>query len=278
MITKISNQRFQVQAVWGQQGFTITSLKDLLYEKEWLYTERFFSGVRRNDQTFDQQYEGGMEFLFPSDEAEIFDGRIYQDHGVLWRMTYQVSVAGKGLSAEGFHKDTRIRCVYHLELEEEAVLLKVIIHNMSAREMPCLARLHPAFLFEENTQLLLHEEQVLFEPGNAFCSFCPESKEGKQVDIENPATWKNFDLFVHVKQGEGEFEIHQKDRMLKVIYEKDKLPFLTICSFVKGSQRIGILEPANVPGINLKNAARRGKIPILLPGNRLEYEFKIILS
>lgn len=276
MIAQIRNGRFQVQAVWGQQGFTITSLQDLLFQKEWLYTENSFSQVRRNDKTFDSQYEGGMEFLFPSDEAEVFEEKAYQDHGVLWRTPYQVNTEGSKLLAEGFHEDTKVKSVYDVELKEEAVLLKVTIYNLSANELPYLARLHPAFLLEKDTRLLVHGERVFFEPDGAYCSFSPE--EAKQMNMEKPASWQNNDLFVHIKQNCGEFEIHQNDRKIKVIYEKNKLPFLTICSFLKGGKRIGILEPANMPGINLKSAARTGKIPILLPGDSVEYQFKIILT
>ena len=98
------------------------------------------------------------------------------------------------------------------------------------------------------------------------------------MDIEKPKTWKNYDLFAHIKQNCGEFEIHQKDRKVKIIYEEEKLPFLTVCSFLKGGKRIGIFEPANVPGISLKSAAREGKIPVLPPGSGLEYQFKILLT
>ncbi len=278
MIAQINNERIQVQAVWGRQGFTITSLKDLLFQKEWLYTESPFSGERRDTQTFDDQYEGGMEFLFPSDEAEVFEGKDYQDHGILWRMAYQVNAEGNKLLAQGFHRDAKLRCAYHLELEEAAVLLKIVIYNESVEKLPYLARLHPAFVLEEDSRLLLHGVQVLFEPDGAYCSFCPEGEAGRQVDIEKPKTWKNYDLFAHIKQNCGEFEIHQKDRKVKIIYEEEKLPFLTVCSFLKVGKRIGIFEPANVPGISLKSAAREGKIPVLLPGSGLEYQFKILLT
>ncbi len=275
MITQIGNEKIRVQAVWGRQGFTITSLTDLRYQREWLYAESPFSGIRRDDQTFDCQYEGGMEFLFPSDEAEVFEKKEYQDHGMLWRMPYQVSVERNRLLAEGFHRAAKLRCVYDMELEEAAVLLKVVIYNESAGKLPYLARLHPAFLLKEDSRLFLHGGQVLFEPDGAYCSFSPE-EVGRQVDLENPKTWKNYDLFAHIKQNCGEFEIHQEDRKLKIIYEKEKLPFLTVCSFFKGGKRIGILEPANVPGISLKSAAGAGRIPVLLPGSSLEYQFKIL--
>lgn len=277
MIAQISNEKVQVQAVWGKQGFTITSLQDLRYQKEWLYTESPFSGIRREDKTFDCQYEGGMEFLFPADEKERFEGKVYQDHGLLWRMPYQVNVEGNRLLAWGFHKGARIRCKYYLELKEAAVFLKVSIYNESADELPYLARLHPAFDLKKDARLSVHKEQVFFEPDGAYLSFYPKGEE-KQVDLERPDTWKNHELFAHIKQKCGEFEICQNDRKLKILYDKNKLPFLTVYSFLKGDRRVGILEPANVPGICLRSAARAGKIPVLLPGNNLEYQFKIIFT
>ena len=276
MRESIQNQRFQVQAAAGDSGFTVTSVRDLQNRREWIYTDSSFTGERNGDRSYDEQYGGGMEFLFPSDEKEIYKGKCYADHGVLWRMPYQVKREADTLRAEGFHAGAGIRAVWNIMLTDSFILQKLYICNESAETFPFLIRLHPSFLLERDTVLNLHEKQILYEPDGANCSFKPDSRVADQIDISDPGTWKAHDLFFHIRQKKGEFTITQKDRSLRVEYESETFPFLTVCSFMKEGKRIGILEPANVPGISLGSAQRFGSLPLFKPGEIREYTFRLI--
>lgn len=272
----IQNQRFQVQVSGGEAGLAVTSVGDLQYRKEWIYTDSSFDGQRGNDRSYDEQYGGGMEFLFPSDEKEFYEGISYEDHGILWRMPYQVTKEADMLRAEGFHTGMGIRVVWSIMLTDRFIMQKLFICNESAKTFPYMVRLHPSFLLDQDTKLKLHEEHMIYEPDGAYCSFHPAGREAEQINISSPATWKEHDLFVHIRQKKGEFSITQKNRCLRVEYENEKLPFLTVCSFMKEGKRIGILEPANVPGISLRSAERFGSLPFLKPGETREYIFRLI--
>lgn len=278
MVVEIRNQRWQVRAAYGDRGFIITSLYDLYYQKEWLYTEKDFSCERSLDKGFDEQYQGGMEFLFPSDEEEIFEDRVYKDHGELWRLPYQIRKNNDTICACSISKKEELCVCYEIKLTDSAVRVRLEVQNKGLEELSYLARLHPAFLMDKETRLELHMTEAVFEPGGAYCSFSPDEIDRQEMDVERPATWKQHDWFVHLKQHIGEFTIRQGERSLRVQYCHERLPFLTLCSFFLKGKRIGILEPANVLGVSLNSAGKRTEIPVLKHGEKAEFIFTIIPS
>ncbi len=276
MVVGISNHRYCVKAIYGNIGFTIVSLQDLLYGKEWLYTEEMFLDNKNAAESFDSQYRGGMEFIFPSDETEVYQGTFQKDHGLLWRIPYHVRLEQDKLTAEGYAKENKVRVFYNLELQEESILLQIRICNEGEKEIPFLARLHPAFLITDSSEFKLYAESVFYEVDGVYCSFLPDSKVRMRIDVERPETWEKHDLFVHLKQQRGEFVIHNGERGLRVKYNNFDLPYLTLCSFLKAGKRIGIFEPANIAGVNLKRAAKRDIIPVLHAKECVEYSFRMI--
>lgn len=275
-MVEISNRKYCIKAVCAKTGFAITSLKDLSYDKEWIYAEKEILNDKNPKESFDSQYFGGMEFIFPSDEPEIYCGKVQKDHGMLWRFPYSVRMEQHRLIAGGYSKQDRVGAVYSVELQKDSILLQINIYNKGNEEIPFLARLHPAFLLTDKSELELYPESVVYEEDGAYCSFERKSNEGMQIELERPETWGKNDLFVHLKQQRGKFAVRQENRCLKMVYDNQKLPYLTLCSFLRDGKRIGILEPANVAGVNLNRASGRDTIPILHSGECVEYSFRII--
>lgn len=277
MIAKINNDCVEVTAAIGKYGFIISSVRDLKHKKEWIYAENE-QGERDITKTFDEQYKGGMEFLFPGDEEEVFQGQLYKDHGQLWRMPYTCQMKKDELKAEGFDRDFGIRTEVLVKLNDNRIELAMTVKNIADRTIPYLLRLHPAFEFNENTKLTLHSKDIIFEKDGAYCSFSQDSEEYKDIDIENPVTFKDYEVFLHISQERGRFTVEEKGRNLTVEYDNEKLPYLTYCSFKMGDVRLGILEPANVPGVSLTSASARQTVPKLKPGEEINYKFNITLE
>lgn len=276
MIAKISNEWVEVSAVAGKYGFIITSVKDLKNQKEWIYAEE--QSERSIEKTFDEQYQGGVEFLFPGDEEEIFEEKLYKDHGELWRMPYTVWIGTDELVAEGRNQNFGISVKVSIRLDENHIQIMLETENKTRREIPYLLRLHPAFVFGEDTRLVLNEEKRMFEEDAAYCTFTLNDEVYRNLNIEEPYTYGFHEVFLHILQKNGEFLVREKDRSFIAEYDNQKLPYLTLCSFMKGNKRLGILEPANVPGASLTSASKRQTVPELKPGEKINCNFKITLK
>lgn len=272
MLAKISNAWIESMVYVGKTGFVICSLKDLAGGKEWIYKEEPITDDRNGERTYDEQYTGGMELLFPGDKEERYAGRSYGDHGILWRIPFAVSVSGTRLKAVGCHEETEIRIDYRMEPLDRKAVLSVSLKNTSQKEIPYLFRLHPAFCMEPGMMLEMNEEEIFFEDDMYCCSFPAEST----VKIRQPETWEEHELFFHVRQNKGEFVLKGKEKKLRVQYDKKKLPYLTVYSFKKNNGRIAIIEPANIAGISLNSASKKWEVPLLLPGATRTYDFTII--
>lgn len=272
MLGRIRNSWREVRAYAGKSGFIICSLMDLEHGKEWIYTEAAVTQDRSVEKTFDEQYAGGMEFLFPGDEEEVFAGKGYKDHGILWRIPFKMSVGKRELEAVGLDEETGIRAVCTVRLKDRQIQLQTAIENTSDREIPFLARLHPAFCLEPHMELVLNGKQLFFEKNRRYC----DMPMNERVDAERLAAWKDYSIFCHILQNRGEFTLKDRKRSISFRYEREKLPYLTVCSFIKDTGRIGIIEPANIAGVSLKSASERGSIPRLTPGGRITYDFCII--
>lgn len=272
MLVTISNSWIESTVSIGKSGFVICSLKDLTNGKEWIYKEDRITEDRDGERTYDEQYAGGMEFLFPGDMEEMYAGRSYKDHGIIWRIPFEVSISETRLEAKGIHEEAGIRVDIRMEPMDRKMLFSISIKNISQKEMPYLLRLHPAFLIEPDMVLEMNEEEIFFEEDMRCCSFSTESA----VEIRRPKTWEEHELFFHVRQNKGEFVVRGNGEKLRVQYDKEKLHYLTVYSFKRDSRRIAIIEPANIAGMSLSSASKRCEVPVLLPGEKRTYDFIMI--
>lgn len=271
MLGKISNSLIETSVYAGKYGFVIYSLRDLIHQKEWIYAEDTIAEDRSTEKSFDEQYAGGIEFLFPSDEEEIYGGYCYRDHGIMWRLPYRLDIREDKLEAYGYGEEG-IHVKYCIELEGRNVLLKVVICNKSQLKIPFLARLHPAFLIASGMELTGNTDEIIFEEEMKYCNL----PLGKTSEIGKTAVWGNYNIFYHAAQSKGEFILKDRERSICFQYDKEKLPYLTVCSFIKDGNRIGIIEPANAAGVSLNSMHSRGNIPVLMPDGTITYDFRII--
>lgn len=277
MTETIGNSRIKIEFAYGSAGLLISSVTDMVHDHEWLYSDKSITMQRSPEKSFDEQYSGGMEFLFPGDEEEIFKNRRYRDHGQLWRIPFLVYKEKDAFRAVGLDESLGITAAISVSLREEEIFMRAQIENNSSDQIPFLFRLHPAFLFGEDTSISLNAEKAVFEEGAAYCNFVPE-EDYPISNAENPVRLKDNDIFFHTAVTKGEFIVREGERSFRLEYERDKLPFLTYCSFRKDGRRIGILEPANAPGVSLASIAGREKVPVLKPKEKITCDFRITLQ
>lgn len=269
---RMANSYLSVEACVSESGFRITSFLDREGNREWLYREEQAPVIPGG--SFDEQYGGGMEFLFPADEEETFRGKHYPDHGYLWRVPYLVRQTNNRITAEIGDNPYNIGGSYDCILYETSLLLTVELVNQSNEELPFLARLHPAFLLEKGMELDFAQTELSYE--GAECKYCTNPNPfGMDKKLSKPDTWGEEELFFHLKQSRGRFGIHHGSRVFSCEYAQAEMPYLTVYSYLSKQGRVLIAEPASGRGTSLLQVSRNRELKTWKPGTKLQYSFRM---
>ena len=138
------------------------------------------------NSSYDDNWSGGWDELFPNDEAAAIDREEFPDHGELWTQEW---AADSFENADG--EGVRLRCVAPVSgvVVEKIVLLPRDLaqlrfthafHNARQTAFPFLWKLHPAFAVSSDHRIDFPAMQVALEP--AFLG----TLEGGPTDFEWP--------------------------------------------------------------------------------------------
>lgn len=101
--------------------------------------------------SYDENWSGGWDDLFPNDEAGLLSGMQVPDHGELWTGEWQAAISeDENASGVDLHFQTPVTEVLaqkSLRLRRDSGVLEVHykLTNRSQRHLPFLWKLHPAF-------------------------------------------------------------------------------------------------------------------------------------
>jgi hypothetical protein len=84
----LENDRLRVVVSARSGGVSILSFYDKKNRREWIYTDENRIKRRSGKDTYDNQYFGGCEFMFPNDLPVSAENLKYLDHGFLWTANY----------------------------------------------------------------------------------------------------------------------------------------------------------------------------------------------
>ena len=138
---------------------------DLLWNHPRIAPER-----HRIHAPYDDVWSGGMDDLFPTDEAGAIEGDLYPDHGELWTggftaETFQNSEeAGVTLSFATPISSFLMQKTIRLRPHSSRIEFDYRLTNASPRRFPFLFKLHPAFAVTPQHRIDFPAMRVVREP------------------------------------------------------------------------------------------------------------------
>lgn len=272
------------------RGLSIRSLYDKENDHEWVYVQK--EGLSE-EGIYDSVYNGGFEFLFPTDEPCQVGKLKYQDHGFLWTTLFKTSGIEKVNSKQRLvfegkvrEMDTGVRIELSMKDDSKTVHSEITFENYNETPIPYIFRLHPSIELKENSRVRLDGKNIEFEfEGNKpkACDFEEvraagfpyiQHERGK-LDLRNLGKSDIKEIYCHIEQESGNFEIEENDRKLLVTYDHCKLPILTLYFFNNG-HKVVILEPATSGASNVSKFPDGERMALLCGKAEFTFDFTVV--
>jgi hypothetical protein len=161
----LSNSRLKVE-IRPDLGGRIDQITDLETGKDWLWHPSRYRGVKRNlpvGASFDDNWSGGWDEIFPNDSAGEFRGRVLADHGELWSQPWTIVDQGQRSATLVYSCSTvPVTIKKSIIIAPDGVNIRYLLHNQSEQGVPFLFKLHCALSIEKGDEILL--PQCLMEP------------------------------------------------------------------------------------------------------------------
>lgn len=155
-------------------GGRIDQINDRQTDKQWLWhPESYHANQTRSlavGASFDDNWTGGWDEVFPNDAAREFQGRNLVDHGELWSQAWQVVKHSPFSIQLAYQCQTvPVRVEKTIQLHETApeAQIEYRFQNHSNETVPFLLKQHAAIAIEAGDEILLPD--CLIEP--AFLEF-----------------------------------------------------------------------------------------------------------
>jgi len=120
--------------------------------------------------SYDDNWSGGWDDLFPNDEAGELLGHILPDHGELWNGNWTAEQVGTG-GTQGLHLQFEtplshflVEKTLRLHSARAALEVQYKLTNRGAERFPFLFKLHPAFAVSSHHRIDFPAMQVRREP------------------------------------------------------------------------------------------------------------------
>jgi hypothetical protein len=268
--------------------------------KEWLWRDAQV-GLRRVDYgaSYDDNWGGGWEELFPNDAAGEFNGRALPDHGEWWSQAWAYeqlpgsNCTGIRLWCSGRALPLRYEKWVELLDDEAVVKIRYRITNLTDEPQVFLFKLHPALAVRPQDRVLLPGGRVMqvdptfstimSQPGPASWPHVP-GPSGTLWDLSRlPPVESRHQEFVYVDglpSGWCGVEDGVTGARFTLNFPMRVFPYVWIFMALGGwrSHYTVVLEPCtNIPK-DLRQAQRQGTCGQLAPRASLECEVMASLT
>lgn len=245
--------------------------------------------------SYDDNWSGGWDELFPNDEGTQFGGLALPDHGELWTTPWtiihqQCDPGGHELllccntPVSGFYIEKRIR----LGADDSFLTVDYKLTNRGKERFPFLFKLHPAFEVEEGDRIDLPSCHVKLEPefpgtleGSSF-EWPYLDQRGRTLDMRTIPAANSGALHFFYGTGlrEGWCGITRRRQKLSVALKFDPAVFSSCWLFATHggwkNLNVAVLEPATGYPFRLQSMIDHGQARWLAPGEGLSTE--VVLS
>ncbi len=278
-------------------GARVDQITDLDTGKDWLWHPERYKGETRElsvGASFDENWSGGWDEVFPNDAGGAFRGRNLADHGELWSRNWRVTESSASEVRLACDCSTLpAACEKRIAVTAEGLIVGYRLQNLSGEALPFLLKLHPALAVEPGDEILLPPCTV--EPVDAgFSTIIGRSEktrfptacgaDGKKVRLDIvPAREAGTREFFYSTGLEGPWcglKNSRTGRTLKFSFDSSRLPYVWVFASYGGWQDhyVLILEPCtNVP-YDLETALFNGTCAILQPHEMRDIEVRVTLS
>ena len=106
--------------------------------------------------SFDENWSGGWDEVFPNDAGGAFRGRNLADHGELWSRNWRVTESsGSEVRLACDCSTLPAACEKRIAVTAEGLTVGYRLQNLSGEALPFLFKLHPALAIEPGDEILL---------------------------------------------------------------------------------------------------------------------------
>lgn len=297
MIT-LENDRL-VLSIRPDLGGRIENLVDRRTGRTWLWHPDGYEPAPRTlpvGASFDDNWTGGLDEVFPNDVAGRFEGRDLADHGELWSRAWEV------LEASPRRSVMRLACVTVPVVAEKTVevdpdrpeaRLRYRLDHRGDAPLPFLFKLHVAVRVAADDRLLLPACTV--EPvtldfstlvGRPEPTPWPTARDasGGTIRLDRvPPREANAQEFLYasgLEDGICGVEDGRGNGGLLLRFDRRAFPYVWLFQSY-GRWRghyVVVLEPATTMPYDLETAIGRGTCAILEPGARRDVEVTLALA
>jgi galactose mutarotase-like enzyme len=241
--------------------------------------------------SYDDNWSGGWDELFPNDEAAQFAGLSLPDHGELWTTQWAVDSHHPGPGTQELLLScttpvTRFEFEKYIRLGANASIFTITykLTNRGDQRFPFLFKLHPAFEVEEGDRIDLPPSHVKLEPefpgtleGSSF-EWPHHAQRGCNLDmrIVPAADSGALHFFYGTGLRDGWCAITRRKQNLSVALKFDTAVFSTCWLFATHGGwkdlNVAVLEPATGYPFRLQSMIENGQAQWLAPGESLSTE------
>jgi galactose mutarotase-like enzyme len=248
--------------------------------------------------SYDDNWAGGWDELFPNDEPAELDGTAYPDHGELWTASWSAGIEETDSRATIYMRTKTEKTEFLVERwitlheNEDRVCFRYQFTNEGAQSRRYLWKLHPAMALSPGDHIVIPASKFLLESrslgtleGGAFEFDSPVIQIGNRtVDLRvaPPPESRELHFFYGTELKEGWCATFDPRRRMSVRLSFPKEVFPTCWFFASyggwNDYYVGVLEPCTGYPFRLEEAAQSGNCSTLEPGATQEAEVTLSVS
>lgn len=288
-LVELENEALYVK-VLPTVGGKIANLRSKSPEVEWLWTNPSLSLDDVNlEGAFDDNFYGGIDELFPNDLATSVSGRDLLDHGELWRRNWTVVNASDDAVTMALTLTTvPVRFVREICLQDNQVIVRTEVENLSDEDVPYLWVGHPAFRIDANSELHIPRGKAIVQDeqcGRVKAEQSPFTWPGTELGLnlgQIPAVNDALESYYITNVPEGRFLVHRKnyDATLEVSFPTKVFPHVWLFLPLGGWRGLttALVEVASGYPTDLAEAVRMGTDSTLVARGRVEAELTYTIT
>lgn len=278
-------------------GGRMDQITDLKTGRDWLWHPPGYDSTRsrmlKKGDSFDENWTGGWEDIFPNDAAGRFRMWELVDHGELWSRSWSVietNERGVKMALTCETVPVGVEKTVVLDPVKARVSLSYVFKNKSADSIPFLFKMHPAIAIEEGDELQLPDCRVepvdlgfsrLIGRKGEFRFPVVEDSQGRTFSLKtalSPET-EAREFFYCSDLAEPKCGLYNRrsGTSIHLRFDGSCFPFVWVLQSYGGfrGHYVTLIEPSTTKPYDLEEACRNGTIARLDPCGIKEYSLEV---
>jgi galactose mutarotase-like enzyme len=299
MIT-LENEKLKVTIGTGR-GAKVESFIDKDTGKDWVWRPENIEKMTQGKtlglgESFDANWEGGWEEVFPNDAPSQIEGYELVDHGEVWRRSWNKEEDESPYSAifsincESYPMFMKKR--FTLNEYASELVIDYEIASRAIMPLPYIFKLHPALSIEAGDEVRMPE--AMMEPvALGFSRILSQDKKtsfptgfnevGEEVTVnkilENDGDKREFVKISEFSEGRAGLINERTKKELRFTFSKDVLSQVWLFQSFGGfmNHYVSMIEPTNAGHYDLAIASEIDQCGFIKPGEKKSFSISIRL-